>query len=152
MGVARNQIELNKTAGKLLGSLGFRSAKQYYAQRESIIKITTGSTKLDELLGGGIETGSITEVFGEFRTGKSQLCHTLCVTSQFPQESGGGAGCVLLIDTEGTFRPKRIVQICERYGMDGEDVLENICYARAYSSDHQMTLLKEAAQLCTEKR
>ncbi len=71
-GVGRTQPNriLNKTTGKLLGSLGFRSAKDYFAQRASILKITTGSSKFDELLGGGIETGSITEVFGEFRTGK----------------------------------------------------------------------------------
>jgi RecA/RadA recombinase len=42
--------------------------------------------------GGGIESLSITEVFGEFRTGKTQLCHTLCVTSQLPTEMGGGNG------------------------------------------------------------
>ena len=60
----------------------FCTASDYYQKREGIIKITTGSTKLDELLGGGIETGSITEIFGEFRTGKTQICHMLCVTCQ----------------------------------------------------------------------
>lgn len=60
----------------------FISATDYYKKREEIIKITTGSGKLDDLLGGGIETGSITEIFGEFRTGKTQICHMLCVTCQ----------------------------------------------------------------------
>jgi len=50
-----------------------------------VVKITTGSAVLDELLGGGIETMSITEAFGEFRTGKTQLAHTLCVTTQLPR-------------------------------------------------------------------
>jgi RecA/RadA recombinase len=72
------------------------------AKRQEVIKLTTGSTALDELLGGGIETMSITEAFGEFRTGKTQLCHTLCVTAQLPREKGGGAGKVAYIDTEGT--------------------------------------------------
>ena len=61
---------------------GFKSALHFHAKRSQVIKLTTGSKELDRLLGGGIETGSITEVFGEFRCGKSQLCHMLAVTSQ----------------------------------------------------------------------
>ena len=88
-------------------------------QRQDLITLTTGSTALDELLKGGIETGSITELYGEFRTGKTQLCHQLCVTCQLPRSQGGGEGKALYIDTEGTFRPQRLVAIAERYGMDG---------------------------------
>ena len=60
--------------------LGFQKASDYYEQRKNLVFIKTGSNNLDQLLGGGLETGSITELFGEFRTGKTQLCHTLCVT------------------------------------------------------------------------
>jgi hypothetical protein len=67
---------------------------------------------------GGIETGSLTEIFGEFRTGKTQLCHTLCVTCQLPLDQGGGEGKALYIDTEGTFRPQRLVTIAERFGLN----------------------------------
>lgn len=74
-------------------------------KRKNVIKITTGSSILDELLGGGIETMAITEAFGEFRTGKTQLAHTLCVTTQLPRDKKGGNGKVIYIDTEGTFRP-----------------------------------------------
>ena len=65
-----------------------------------------------------METGSITELFGEFRTGKTQLCHTLCVTCQLPLDSGGGEGKALFVDTEGTFRPERLVAIAERFGLN----------------------------------
>jgi hypothetical protein len=75
--------------------------------------------------------------------GKTQLCHQLCVTCQLPLESGGAEGKALYIDTEGTFRPERLVQVAERYGLDGEDVLSNVAYARAYNSEHQMTLLRQ---------
>lgn len=68
---------------------------------------------------GGIETGSITEMFGEFRTGKTQLCHTLCVTCQLGMQQGGGEGKAMYIDTEGTFRPQRLVAIAERFGLNG---------------------------------
>lgn len=81
---------------------------------KDIITISTGSSDLDALLGGGIETGSITEIFGEFRTGKTQLCHTLCVTSQKPLDQGGAEGRIIYIDTEGTFRPQKLVAIAER--------------------------------------
>ena len=77
-------------------------------------QVTTGSKELDKLLQGGIETGSITELFGEFRTGKSQLCHTLAVTCQLPIDMGGAEGKCLYIDTEGTFRPERLLAVAER--------------------------------------
>lgn len=68
-------------AAKLV-PMGFSTATEFHAKRSEIIQLTTGSRELDKLLGGGLETGSITEVFGEFRTGKTQLCHTLAVTCQ----------------------------------------------------------------------
>ena len=99
-----------------------------------------------------METGSITEIYGEFRTGKTQLCHTLCVTCQLPLDQGGGEGKALYIDTEGTFRPSRLIQIAERFGLNGDDVLDNVAYARAYNSEHQSSLLLQAASMMTESR
>eukprot|EP01006_Ploeotia_vitrea_P017431 TRINITY_DN48552_c0_g1_i1.p2 TRINITY_DN48552_c0_g1~~TRINITY_DN48552_c0_g1_i1.p2 ORF type:complete len:100 (+),score=5.00 TRINITY_DN48552_c0_g1_i1:256-555(+) len=96
----------------------FQTAAEYFEKRKNIINLTTGSTEFDKLLGGGIETNSITEIFGEFRTGKTQICHTLCVTCQLPREKGGGEGKAMYIDTEGTFRPERLTTIAERFGLD----------------------------------
>lgn len=73
---------MSELAAIKLIPMGFTTASEFHKQRQDIIQITTGSQELDKLLGGGIETGSITELFGEFRTGKTQLCHTLCVTCQ----------------------------------------------------------------------
>lgn len=101
---------------------------------------------------GGIETGSITELFGEFRTGKSQICHTVAVTCQLPVSMGGGEGKCLYIDTEGTFRPVRLLAVAERYGLNGEEVLDNVAYARAYNADHQQSLLTMASALMSESR
>ena len=117
-----------------------------------IIQVTTGSKELDKLLQGGIETGSITELFGEFRTGKSQLCHTLAVTCQLPIDMGGAEGKCLYIDTEGTFRPERLLAVAERFGLSGNDVLDNVAYARAYNTDHQTQLLIQAAAMMSESR
>lgn len=114
-------------------------------KREKIRRITTGSKNLDTLLQGGIESMSITEVFGEFRTGKTQLSHTLCVTAQMSSEVGGGQGKVAYIDTENTFRPERIKSIAERYNMDPAETLDNIIVARAYTVDHLNQLLMFAA-------
>ena len=99
-----------------------------------------------------METGSITEIFGEFRTGKTQICHTLCVTCQLPLEQGGGEGKALYIDTEGTFRPQRLVAVAERYGLNPSDVLDNVAYARAYNSDHQTQLLIQCSAMLSESR
>ena len=100
--------------------LVWRQATEYQRHRQDVISLSTGSKELDTLLQGGIETGSITELFGEFRTGKTQLCHTLCVTCQMPVDQGGGEGKALFIDTEGTFRPERLVAIAERFGLNRE--------------------------------
>jgi DNA repair protein RAD51 len=132
--------------------LGFCSATECYRMRQDLIHLTTGSRELDSILGGGIETGSITELFGEFRTGKTQLCHTLCVTCQLSIDRGGGEGRVLYIDTEGTFRPERIVAIAERFNLNQQDVLDNVAFARAYNTDHQMELLNQACAMMAESR
>ena len=132
--------------------MGFTTATEMHQRRSELISITTGSKQLDTLLAGGVETGSITEIFGEFRTGKSQLCHTLAVTCQLPFDLGGGEGKCLFIDTEGTFRPVRLLAVANRFGLNGEEVLDNVAYARAYNSDHQLQLLNEAAAMMTETR
>jgi DNA repair protein RAD51 len=117
-------------------TLGFT---QYLTYRypfiaRALVTLTTGSVELDKLLEGGIETGSITEVFGEFRTGKTQLAHTLCVTCQMAVTDGGAEGKAIYIDTEGSFRPNRLQAIAERFGLDPAVALENVAYARAQNS------------------
>lgn len=131
-------------ARKHIISVPFMRADEYMKIRRTVEKLTTGSKKLDELLGGGIETQSITEVYGEFGSGKSQLCHQLCVTVQLPKEEGGLNGGALYIDTENSFRPERIVQIAKRYNLDQDKVLSRIVYAEALTADHQMYLLDNA--------
>jgi DNA repair protein RAD51 len=130
----------------------FTTATMVHQQRQEIVFITTGSKDLDTILSGGIETGSITELYGEFRCGKTQLCHTLCVTCQLPTEHGGGEGKALYIDTEGTFRPTRLAQIAERYGLNPQEVLDNVAYARAHNTEHQERLLMHAAGMLSESR
>lgn len=132
--------------------MGFTTATELHQKRAEIIQLTTGSHELDKLLGGGIETGSITEIFGEFRTGKTQLCHMLAVTCQLPVDQSGGEGKCLYVDTEGTFRPERLVAIAEKYKLSKSDVLNNVAYARAYNSDHQSQLLVQATAMMMESR
>ncbi|KAI5706143.1 hypothetical protein M8J75_005298 [Diaphorina citri] len=138
-------------ASKLI-PLGFTTATDFFTKRSEIIQLTTGSKELDRLLNGGIETGSITEIFGEFRTGKTQLCHTLAVTCQLPIDQNGAEGKCLYIDTEGTFRPERLIAIADRYKLIGTDVLDNVAYARAYNTDHQTHLLIDASAMMAESR
>jgi DNA repair protein RadA len=96
---------------------------------------------LDSLLLGGVETGAVTEFVGEFGSGKTQLCHQLAVMVQLPEDRGGLGAKAVYIDTENTFRPERIAQIAKARGLDPGQALQNIFYARAYSSDHQMILV-----------
>lgn len=151
-GISENKADKILAEASKLVPMGFTTATQYLLKRADVIYISTGSVELDRLLGGGFETGSITEIFGEFRTGKTQICHTIAVTCQLPIEGGGGAGKCLYIDSEGTFRPERLEAIGRRFGVDSSEVLENITYARAYNADHQTALLQEASALMSESR
>jgi meiotic recombination protein DMC1 len=89
------------------GATGFMTAHEYKQQRRSIFKISTGSRQFDAMLGGGFTSGSVNQVYGEYRCGKTQLSHTMCITAQLPKDMGGAEGKVAYIDTEGTFRPER---------------------------------------------
>ncbi|XP_030745939.1 DNA repair protein RAD51 homolog 1 [Sitophilus oryzae] len=151
-GISEQKADKILAEASKLVPMGFMTATEFLQKRSDMIMITTGSKELDRLLGGGIETGSITEMFGEFRTGKTQMCHTLAVTCQLPIENGGAEGKCLYIDTEGCFRPERFLSIAERYQMDKQSVLDNISHARAYNTDHQTQLLIQASAMMAETR
>eukprot|EP01088_Endostelium_zonatum_P016890 TRINITY_DN4750_c0_g1_i1.p1 TRINITY_DN4750_c0_g1~~TRINITY_DN4750_c0_g1_i1.p1 ORF type:complete len:354 (-),score=84.22 TRINITY_DN4750_c0_g1_i1:57-1118(-) len=146
-GISEVKCDKVLEAASNMVQMSWTTAAAVHDARKEIIKLSTGAETLNTLLEGGFESGSITELFGEFRTGKTQLCHQLCVTCQLPMSSGGGEGRALYIDTEGNFRPERLISIAERYGLDSQDVLKNVAYARAYNSDHQSRLLVEASAM-----
>lgn len=151
-GVSEAKAQKILAEAKKIVPMGFTTATEIATLRQDMISLSTGSSALDTLLQGGIETGSITELYGEFRTGKTQICHTLCVTAQLPMSQGGGEGRALYIDTEGSFRPEKLKQIAERFGMDAQDVLDNVAFARAHNSEHQMELLTAAAAMMSDSR
>ena len=126
---------------------GFIPALEVLEMRKSMLRCTTGSSELDRILGGGVETGAITELIGEFGSGKTQICFTLSVTAQLPVSEGGFGGNVCAIDTEGTFMPERVMQIAQEKGLDSDKILEGILVARAYNSEHQAILIKSLSEL-----
>lgn len=135
-------------AARKLMDLGFQSGLEFAEKRLEVLNMTTGSKELDNLLGGrGIETKAITECFGAYGSGKTQLGLSLAVNCQMPMEMGGAEGKAVYIDTEGTFRPERIRQIAEAKGMNPENVLRNILVARAFNSDHQILLIDKVGEL-----
>ncbi|MDI3474148.1 MAG: repair protein RadA [Candidatus Woesearchaeota archaeon] len=142
--VARRMI----SAAREKLDMGFESGDKLLQKRKAVIKIESGSEALDKLLGGGFETGSITECFGEFGSGKTQIAHVLSVRVQ--QQIKGSS--VVYIDTENTFRPERIEQISKGLNMDIKEVLKNIRVARAYNSDHQMLLAEKIEDLIKKER
>ena len=129
---------------------GFETGEKILERRKSIRKLTTGSKALDSLLGGGIETQAITEFYGEFGSGKTQIAHQLAVNVQLPEEQGGLNGSAIIIDTENTFRPERIAEMATAVGLEPEEALRNIHVARAYNSNHQMLLVEKATELAEE--
>ncbi len=142
-----------QTAEKIIQSarsmldMGFKTAADLLERRKEIGKITTGSPALDALIGGGVETQSITEAYGAFGSGKSQIGFSLAVNVQLPKEKGGLNGKCVFIDTESTFRPERITEIAEKRGLDPKKVLKNILIAKAYNSDHQIVLAEKAKDI-----
>lgn len=138
-------------ARELLEDIGvfdkpFITASQLYEKRKSEYRITTGSKNLDELFGGGIETRAITELYGEFGTGKSQICHTLCLTVQ-ETEDKDNISRALYVDTENTFRPERIASIASARKINPNHALENVIVAKAYNSSHQEVIIQESANI-----
>ena len=137
-------------AAKKLKNVGFVSGVQALRAARTRQRISTGCKALDAVLGGGVETGAVTELFGEFRTGKTQILATLCVNAQLDAASGGAAGKVIVIDTENAFRVERIAQIAEaRYGLDPAAVLDNVTIARALTHEHQAEMVLASAALIT---
>lgn len=130
----------------------FEKATQVEEQRKNVEFIKTGTKALDFLFGNGIETEATTEVYGEFGCGKTQFCHTMAVMVQKLKEDGGLATPdnkvkVLWIDSEGTFRPERIRDICKYHNMDANEVLDNIYHSKVLNSADQQMSLEEAESL-----
>ena len=149
-----------KAAREIADIGGFKTGTDILTRRQDIMKLKTLVPELDELLGGGLESQAITEFYGEFGSGKSQIVHQLAINCQLPRELGGLGGSCLYIDTENTFRPERIEQMVaglelanlpEGYTLPTiEEFLGNIHVARAHSSDHQMLLIDAARELSNE--
>ena len=125
----------------------FITATKLYEKRKQEERISTGSKNLDELFVGGIETRSVTEIYGEYGTGKTQICHTLCIIVQQSKSQGGLSGKAIYIDSENTFRPERIVSIANARNLDPYKSLENIIVAKAYNSAHQELILEETGAI-----
>ena len=131
--------------------MGFETGTKVLEKRSKIGRITLSSKALDDLLNGGVETGSITECYGAYGSAKTQIAHQLAVNVQLPKEKGGLEGAALYIDTEQTFRPERITQMARAHGLDEKEVLDNIFVGRAYNSDHQILLVEKAKDIIKEK-
>ena len=142
----------DKTAKKLIwnarNALGMTEFITAGEIDENTEYITTGSSELNRILGGGFQTGKLTEVYGPFKSGKTNLAHTIAVTIQLPRKKGGLGSAVAYIDTENTFAKEKIKRIAKRFGLDPKKVLSQIFHARIYSSDHQMQMIQKAETLC----
>jgi len=142
--VARKMINAARDSMKM----GFETGIDVLKKREIVSKISTGSEKFDKLMGGGFETGAITECFGEFGSSKTQIAHILAVNALKEDPDA----VAVYIDTENTFRPERITQLAEGVGLSPEEVLSRIMVARAYNSDHQMLLAEKVDSLINEQK
>ena len=133
-------------------ALTFITADELIKMRQNVKRLTTASKQLDELLGGGLETQTITEFYGEYGVGKSILCHQLAVNVQLPEDKGGLNGAALYIDTENTFRPEWIVRMSNAMGLDPAEIAKKIIYSEAFTSDHQILLLEKADKIIQENK
>ena len=146
-GITANGAEKYIEEAKILANVGsFYTTTELIEKRKKLQRLTTSSPLLDSLFGGGgLETTSITEFYGEFGSGKTQICFQLAVNATMPIKDGGLDGHVIVIDTENTFRPIRIEQIATAHGLDVDEVNSKIHVARAFNSAHQMLLLTDKA-------
>jgi DNA repair protein RadA len=149
-------LELVTKAKKALIDSGllfkdFSTAEQILERRRNLLKCTTGSARLDSFLKGGIETQAITEVAGEFGSGKSQICYTLCVTANMSPDKKDLGGNVIFIDTENTFRAERIFQIAEHRGLnDPDEILRKIYVCKIYNTSHLEVIIQDLGKSIEE--
>lgn len=129
----------------------FVTADEILNKRKEIGWIKTGSEEIDKLFGGGIETQAVTEIFGEFGCGKTQIAHQLCVNVQLPPEEGGLDGKAIYIDTENTFRPKRAKSMAKGVELDPEETLKNIFVAKVVNTDQQLITAEKAQDITKEE-
>lgn len=132
-------------------TINFETGETIFQRRKDIGRITTGSSELNDLIGGGVETNGITEAYGKFSSGKSQIAFQLAVMVQMPKSKGGLEGNALFIDTEGTFRPERIADIAKAAGLDPKQTLENVIVVRAMTTETQILTVERADKLIVEK-
>jgi DNA repair protein RadA len=132
-------------------TLNYETGSAVYTRRKDVGKISTGADSLNDLIGGGVETTAITEAYGRFASGKTQIGFQLCVNAQLPRDKGGLDAAVLFIDTEGTFRPERIETIAEAAGIKAETALDNIMVVRALTTEQQVLTVERADKLIVEK-
>ncbi|MFW6385671.1 MAG: DNA repair and recombination protein RadA [Candidatus Hadarchaeota archaeon] len=129
----------------------FVTAEEIMEKRGDVGWITTGSEELDNLFGGGIETQAVTEIFGEFGSGKTQLAHQLSVNVRLPPEEGGLDGKSIYIDTENTFRPRRIKSMAEALDLDPKETLQSIYVAKIVNTDQQLITAEKAQDIVEEE-
>lgn len=151
VGIKEGARKLQQQAFDLTGQKLFMTAAELAEEHKNLKRLSTGSTKLDKLFGGGYETSSITEIVGEFGCGKTQLAFTAAIMVQLPEDCGGLNGNALIIDTEGSFSETRIIEIAKSRGLDPATTLENIFVARAFNSDHQDLIMSKADEIMQEK-
>ncbi|EGD72724.1 DMC1 protein [Salpingoeca rosetta] len=153
-GFSEAKVEKVLDAAKKLavGDSPFVTAANFLEARQQVFFISTGAKELDAILGGGIESQQITEIHGEYRTGKSQICMTLCISAQVPtDETNYSGGKVIYIDTEGAFRPERLEGICDRFNVDYQAALNNVYFCRAYNSEQLATLMADVGAILAQE-
>jgi DNA repair protein RadA len=128
----------------------FSTADDMLEERNKISRYSTGAASFDTFLNGGFETQSITEIAGEFGSGKSQICHTLCAAALALLEDESldvtdnrVFGSIIFIDTENIFHANRVYQIAEQKNLDPEDILKRIYHCNVYSSEQLETLIDD---------
>ena len=134
-----------KEARENLPSFEIKSAKMLLDLNKTRSYLSTNCVALDNLLGGkGLESSSITEVFAQYGAGKSQIAFSAIVSALLTKKEGGGS--VLVIDTEGTTSPERILEILGFYrnelDCEPEELLENIKVIRPKDSAEQTAIVK----------
>jgi DNA repair protein RadA len=126
----------------------FSTADQVLERRKSLVRYTTGSKNLDDFLKGGVESQAITELAGEFGSGKSQICHTLCVTAA--TNNSNQINSIIFIDTENTFRPERVHQIAEARGLDSEEIMKKVFVCKMINSAQLEALVRNLGKYIEE--
>ncbi|MHA1146954.1 MAG: hypothetical protein ACTSR8_01785 [Promethearchaeota archaeon] len=123
--------------------------KESKDRAEQPLVLSSGSQRVNKALGGGFYFGNMYIIFGSFKTGKTQICHQLCVQAYISylanslKKSIHKQKYIYYFDTEASFRPERIREMVSFHTRGHDEILDKIIVSNILSNSALLLALNK---------